>query len=103
MKMQIAEKDKISYIYSKTKLSSESDEGYKKWYTENQKVKRWLLMSMSPEIMERCLCLPTAYAIWDVLSKVFYDRSDELQVFTLNPKAFSAKRKGKYSLYIMEN
>ena len=58
---------------------------------ENQKVKRWLLMSMSPEIMKRYLRLPTAQEIWSALSKAFYDGSDELQVFTLNQKAFTVK------------
>ena len=41
-------------------------------------------MSMSLEIMRSFLHLPTAYEIWDALSKAFYDGSDELQVFSLN-------------------
>ena len=49
-------------------------------------------MSMSPEIMKRYLHLPTAQGIWSALSKAFYDGSDELQVFTLNQKAFTAKQ-----------
>ena len=48
-------------------------------------------MSMSPEIMKRYLRLPTAQEIWSALSKAFYDGIDELQVFTLNKKAFTAK------------
>ena len=39
---------------------------------------------MSSKIMKRYLCLPTAQEIW----------SDELQVFTLNKKAFTAKQSG---------
>ena len=50
---------------------------------------------MSPEIMKRYLRIPTAYEIWDALSKAFYDGSDELQVFTLNQKAFSTKQNGQ--------
>nr|CAD1834353.1 unnamed protein product [Ananas comosus var. bracteatus] len=95
MEMQIAERDKISYIRGKTKPPAESDEGYEKWYAENQKVKRWLLMSMSPDIMRRYLRLPTAHSIWTALSTAFYDGSDELQVFTLNQKAFSARQNGR--------
>ncbi|RVX04312.1 hypothetical protein CK203_018423 [Vitis vinifera] len=49
-------------------------------------------MSMSPEIMKRYLHLPTAQEIWSALSKAFYDGSDELQVFTLNQKVFTAKQ-----------
>lgn len=103
MEMQIAERDKISYIRGKTKPPAESDEGYEKWYAENQKVKRWLLMSMSPDIMRRYLRLPTAHSIWTALSTAFYDGSDELQVFTLNQKAFSARQNGRIlSMYYGE-
>ena len=52
-------------------------------------------MSMSPEIMKRYLHLPTAQEIWSALSKAFYDGSDELQVFTLNQKAFIAKQSSR--------
>lgn len=95
MEMHIAEREKLSYIRGKMKQPAESEDGYKKWYAENQKVKRWLLMSMTPEIMKRYLRLPTAYEIWSALSKAFYDGSDELQVFALNQKAFTAKQSGK--------
>ena len=36
--------------------------------------------------------LPTAQEIWSALSKAFYDRSDEMQIFTLNQKVFTAKQ-----------
>ncbi|KAF2283126.1 hypothetical protein GH714_043456 [Hevea brasiliensis] len=89
--MHIAEWEKLSYIRGKMKQPTESDDGYEKWYAENQKVKRWLLMSMTLEIMKRYLRLSTAHEIWSALSKAFYDGSDELQVFGLNQKAFIAK------------
>ncbi|XP_048229580.1 uncharacterized protein LOC125370043 [Ricinus communis] len=92
MEMHIAEREKLSYIRGKTKPPAESEDGYEKWYAENQKVKRWLLMSMSPEIMKRYLRLSTAHEIWTALSKAFYDGSDELQLFALNQKAFAAKQ-----------
>ena len=38
---------------------------------------------------------PTAQEIWSALSKAFYDGSNELQVFTLNQKAFTAKQNGR--------
>ncbi|RVX00688.1 hypothetical protein CK203_030295 [Vitis vinifera] len=93
--MHIAEREKLSYIQGKINPSKELEDGYEKWYAENQKVKRWLLMSMSPEIMKSYLCLPIAQEIWSALSKVFYDGSDELQVFTLNKKAFIAKQSNR--------
>ena len=52
-------------------------------------------MSMSPEIMKRYIHLPIARDIWKALSKTFYDGADELQVFTLNQRAFSTKQNGR--------
>ena len=60
VEMHIVEWENLSYIRVKTKPPKESEDGYEKWYAENQKVKRWLLMSMSPKIMKRYLCLATA-------------------------------------------
>jgi len=93
MEMHIAERERLSYIRGKTKPPAETEDGYEKRYAENQKVKRWLLMSKTPEIMKRYLRLLTAYEIWSALSKAFYNGSDELQVFALNQKAFTAKQK----------
>lgn len=101
--MHIAEKEKLSLIRRKSPPPTEKDDGYEKWYSDNQKVKRWLLMSMSPEIMKRYIRLATAQDIWKALSKAFYDGADELQVFALNQRAFSANRMEEHSLYIMEN
>ncbi|KAH9718177.1 cytochrome P450 family 96 subfamily A polypeptide 10 [Citrus sinensis] len=68
MEMHLVKREKLSYIRSSTKSSEESSKEYEKWYT---------------------------YEIWDALSKAFYDGSDELQVFTLNQKAFSTKQNGQ--------
>ncbi|XP_048231801.1 uncharacterized protein LOC125370436 [Ricinus communis] len=37
MEMHIAEREKLSYIRGKTKPPAESEDGYEKWYAENQK------------------------------------------------------------------
>ncbi|KAL5832145.1 hypothetical protein ACOSQ4_017499 [Xanthoceras sorbifolium] len=63
MEMHIAEREKLSYIRGKKVPPAESEDGYEKWYAENQ--------------------------------KAFYDRSDELRVFTLNQKAFTVRQIGK--------
>lgn len=52
-------------------------------------------MSMTLKIMKRYLRLPTAHEIQSALSKAFYDGSDELQVFALSQKAFTAKQSSK--------
>ncbi|KAK2996779.1 hypothetical protein RJ639_025625 [Escallonia herrerae] len=95
MEMHIAEKEKLSFIRGNSQPPTKEDDLYEKWYADNQKVSRWLLMSMSPEIMKRYIRLPTARDIWKALSKAFYDGSDELQVFVLNQRAFSAKQSGQ--------
>ena len=60
LEMKIAEKEKLSFIRGTSPPLKEKDEDYEKWYSNNQKVKKWLLMSMSPEIMKRYIRLPTA-------------------------------------------
>jgi hypothetical protein len=78
MEMHIAEKEKLSFIRGKSQPPTEKDEGYEKWDADNQKVKRWLLMSMTLDIMKQYICLPTARDIWKPLSKAFYDGADKL-------------------------
>ena len=48
MEMHIAEREKMVYIRGKKPPPQEDDEGYEKWYADNQKVKRWILKSMAP-------------------------------------------------------
>ena len=81
MEMQIAGREKLDYIMGKTQPPQDSDASYAKWYAENQKVKGWLLTSMSPDIMKRYIRLRTAREIWNALSKAFYDGADETQLF----------------------
>ena len=87
MEMHIVKREKLSYIQGKTKQPKESEDDYEKWYAEDQKLKRWLLMSMSLKIMKHYLHLPTIQEIRSALSQTFYDGSDELQVFNLNQRA----------------
>ncbi|KAJ8629640.1 hypothetical protein MRB53_022963 [Persea americana] len=95
LEMQIAKREKLEYIIGNTPQPKETDVSYVKWYAENQKVKRWLLTSMAPEIMKRYLRLRTACEIWNALAKAFYDGSDESQIFALNQRAFSTKQVGR--------
>ena len=59
MEMHIAEKEKLSFIRGNSQPPTEKDDEYEKWNVDNQKVKRWLLISMSPEIMKRYIRLST--------------------------------------------
>ena len=53
-------------------------------------------MSMRSKIMKRYLRLSIGIDIWSALLKAFYDESDELQVFTLNQRTFTAKESDRY-------
>ena len=59
IEMHIVEKEKLSFIRGNSQAPIKKDDGYERWYANNQKVKRWLLMSMSPEIMKQYLRLPS--------------------------------------------
>ena len=87
MEMHIIECEKLEYFMSKTSLKV-TNTSYAKLYAENQKVKGWLLTSMSPEIMKHYLRLPSTYEIWIALAKAFYDGAYESQLFALNQRAF---------------
>ena len=89
--MQIAGREKLEYLTGKTPPPQVTNASYAKWYAKNQKVKGWLLTSLSPEIMKRYLRLSTAREIWTALAKSFYDGSDESQLFALNQRAFTTK------------
>ena len=47
IEMHLAEREKLSYIRDPTTPEKSSKE-YERWYAENQKVRRWLLTSMTP-------------------------------------------------------
>jgi len=42
--------------------------------------------------MKMYLCLPTTLNIWNVLSKMFYDGSNELKLFVLKQRVFVEKQ-----------
>lgn len=93
--MHIAGHEKLDYIIGDSPQPETKDPTYSKWYAENQKVKSWLLTSITPEIMKRYFRLCTAREIWRALAKAFYDGSDETQIFALNQRAFSLRQSGR--------
>ncbi|CAL8152075.1 unnamed protein product [Prunus armeniaca] len=95
MEIRIATRGKLVYLTGSIAMPSESATTFDAWTTENLQVKGWLIDSMSPELMGRFICLRTANEIWDAVKKVFYDGSDESQVYELNRKAFTLKQNGQ--------
>jgi hypothetical protein len=95
MEMRIGARNKAGYHTGVMKKPNHEDPTFTTWITENQKVKSWLIDSMSPLLMQRFIRLPTAKEIWEAVSKTFYDGSDETHLFELNQKSFSIKQEGK--------
>ena len=95
MEMRISARNKIGYLTGEAKKPAPEDPMFSTWITESQKVKSWLIDSMSPLLMQRFIRLPTAKEIWEAVSKTFYDGSDETRLFELNQKCFSIKQGGR--------
>nr|GEX72935.1 hypothetical protein [Tanacetum cinerariifolium] len=66
MEMRIGARNKITRT---TKKPDSKDPNYGTWVTKNQKVKSWLIDSMSPSLMQRFIRLPTTNEIWEAVKK----------------------------------
>ena len=103
MEMRIGARNKTGYLTRAAKKPELEDPMFATWITESQKVKSWLIDSMSPLLMQRCIRLSTAKEIWEAVSKTFYNGSDETRLFELNQKSFSIKQEGRpVSIYYNE-
>ncbi|CAL2227816.1 unnamed protein product [Prunus armeniaca] len=91
MEMRIAAYEKLGYLTSNAPQPSKLSFTYNKWCMENFRVKRWLIDSMSPDLMSLFICLSTATEIWDAVKKTYFDGGDETFLFDLNKQAFSIK------------
>ncbi|KAK8275205.1 hypothetical protein V6Z12_D10G122300 [Gossypium hirsutum] len=73
------------------------------WLIDNNRVKSWLIDSMSMLLMQRFICLQTAKEIWETVAKTCYDGLDERQLFQLNRRSFTSHQNGRpLSLYYNE-
>lgn len=62
---------------------------------DNNKVKSWLIDSMSPTLIRRFIRHQTTAEIWEAVTKTFYDGSDETQLFELNRRSFNTRQAGR--------
>ncbi|KAL4555898.1 hypothetical protein LXL04_038530 [Taraxacum kok-saghyz] len=65
------------------------------WLIDNNRVKSWLIDSMTPPLIRRFIRLQTAAEIWEAVGKTFYDGTDETQLFELNRKSFTTRQNGR--------
>lgn len=95
MEMRIGARNKSGYITGKTKKPAVGEKEIEAWLIENNKVKSWLIDSMSPSLIRRFIRLQTAAEIWEAVSQTFYDGSDETQLFELNRRSFNTRQTGR--------
>ncbi|KAB2634020.1 hypothetical protein D8674_039169 [Pyrus ussuriensis x Pyrus communis] len=94
---------KQGYLTGKIPAVDEDDPGYVKWSTEDAIVRGWLLKTMEPHLLGLFIDLPTAKDIWESVTQMFYDGSDESQYYELRCKATRTRQDGhQINLYFTE-
>ncbi|KAJ0095854.1 hypothetical protein Patl1_15821 [Pistacia atlantica] len=86
MEMCIGACNKADYLTGAATKPATEDPNFGTWIMENQKVKSWLIDTMSLSLMQRFIRLSTTKEVWEAVSKTFYDGSDETRLFELNQK-----------------
>nr|GMC58110.1 putative transcription factor interactor and regulator CCHC(Zn) family [Ipomoea batatas] len=94
MEMRIGVRNKYGFLTGTIPKPTEDDKQLETWLIDNNRVKCWLIDSMSPLLMQRFIRLQTAKEIWEVVAKTFYDGSDETQIFELNRRSFTTHQNG---------
>jgi hypothetical protein len=87
IQIHIAGRKKMRYLRGSIKAPHEDYPKYDDWFSEDQKIKSWLLSSMKPEIIKRYIRLSTSKEIWDSLKAAYFDENDEARIYSLNQKA----------------
>ncbi|BBH01411.1 hypothetical protein Prudu_011666 [Prunus dulcis] len=95
IQIHIAGRKKMGYLRGSIKAPNEDDPKYDDWFSEDQKIKSWLLSSMKPEIMKRYIRLSTSKEIWDSLKTAYFDENDEARIYSLNQKASRLRQNGR--------
>ncbi|KAM2230750.1 hypothetical protein ACFX1S_015128 [Malus domestica] len=95
IQIHIAGRKKLGYLRGSIKAPSEDDPKYDDWFSEDQKIKSWLLSSMKPEIMKRYIRLSTSKEIWDSLKAAYFDENNEARIYSLNQKASRLRQNGR--------
>ncbi|GJV39091.1 retrovirus-related pol polyprotein from transposon TNT 1-94 [Tanacetum coccineum] len=95
MKMRIGARNKFGFITGTTPKPSTDDKQLETWLIDNNRVKSWLIDSMSSPLIRRFIRLKTTKEIWEAVSNTFYDGSDETQLFELNRRSFTTRQNGR--------
>ena len=95
MEMRIGARNKSGFITGRSKKPTANEKLIETWLIDNNRVKSWLIDSMSPPLIRRFIRLQTAAEIWEAVGKTFYDGTDETQQFELNRKSFTTRQNGR--------
>ena len=95
MEMRIGARNKSGFLTGTTPKPPAGDKQLETWLIDNNRVKSWLIDSMSPTLMQQFIRLQTAKETWDAVSKTFYDGSNETQPFELNLRSFIIRQNGR--------
>src|SRR4051812_35105316 len=95
IQIHIVGRKKMGYLRGSIKAPAEDDPKYDDWFSEDQKVKSWLLSSMKPEIMKRYIWLHISKEIWDSLKTFYFDENDESRIYSLNQKVSRLRQDGR--------
>ncbi len=83
-------KGKISHILG---LGPELDDpGFDAWDEEDSMIMSWLWSSMTPEISDTCMFLPSARGIWDAVQQTYSRAHDAARVYEVKVKTLAAKQ-----------
>ncbi|XP_068331612.1 uncharacterized protein [Pyrus communis] len=85
---------KLGYLTGKIPVIEEDAPGYARWSTEDAIVRGWLLKTMETHFLGLFIDLPTAKDIWESVTYMFYDGSDESQYYELLCKATRTRQDG---------
>lgn len=94
LEMRIGARNKSGFLTGKSQKPTD-EKLLENWLIDNNRVKSWLIDSMSPSLIQQFIRLQTAKEIWEAVAKTFYDGFDETQLFELNRRSFTTRQNGR--------
>jgi hypothetical protein len=80
----------------------ESDEGYPKWFQEDQMVKGWIQASVEPNILVPYAFCRSAKDLWDTLENVFGNKTNLCRVYDIKKRLASLHQDSSFVSYLGE-
>ena len=81
--MYLRGRGKIGYLTGDKVAPALEDSLYTTWDVENSMVMTWLMNSMNEEIGSNYMCYSTAKELLDNVNKMYFDFSNQSQVYDL--------------------